>query len=723
MVTDSYISGRCRYRHAPVKASTTSVQYAYSDPNDNSRLTSMTYPNGRILICGYNDNALDDAIGRLDYLADAGGAMAGHLADYQYVGLSTPVSQAFANGVTENITFTNFGQTAEVNYVNTSTSTSTDDFAYGYDADGNVLYKNNMLSPASSELYHANSTTTGDDNSAYDPLNRLVAFARGTLSASGDNGSSLDTVASASATQNWSLNAVGDQSSVTTNGTTTSNATNSQNQLTGFGSVGLAYDNNGDTTTDENGHSLVYDAWSRLVSVSSGSTLLATYSYDGTGRRVTEAENSVTTDLYYSNQWQVLEERQSGTVTAQYVWGPFYVNQIVLRDSNPTSLGELGITSSGLSLRVYFQQDANWNVTAVTDVSGSVLMRLEYSAYGVATVLNADWSTGTAPFGSADAYGVVYGFQGGRYDPASGKINFQERYYDAVTAAWGQQDPARIGTDVYLFCGNSPIDETDPTGLWSDTNPPTGWKNQPSTRPAAAQSPGFTLEICKVAERIVESGSIGLGIIMNEAGEIRLEYDAAVKALEQAGLSKAEASAARDQLKLGFREKQNGLGRALTDRILAARKAAGVVAKKNSPFKPNAGLFGTAKLMKVAGKGLVIVGLTLDIIDVATSDEPAEEAGKKGGALLGAIAGAEAGALIGAWGGPWGAGIGAFVGGAAGAYVGEEAVAQFLNSLKNPGQGAPPAEPGPRLGPDEFEVPEGIIFGGLYQRGIPGIPY
>jgi len=155
----------------------------------------MAYPNGRILIYGYNDNALDNAIGRLDYLADAGGALAGHLADYQYLGLSIPVSQAFANGVTENITFTNFGQTAEINYVNTTTSSSTDDFAYGYDADGNVLYKNNLLSPANSELYHANSTTTGDDNSAHDPLNRLVAFARGTLSASGDNGSSLDTVA------------------------------------------------------------------------------------------------------------------------------------------------------------------------------------------------------------------------------------------------------------------------------------------------------------------------------------------------------------------------------------------------------------------------------------------------------------------------------------------------------------------------------------------------
>ena len=36
-----------------------------------------------------------------------------------------------------------FGRVVEVNWYNTSTSSSTDDFQYGYDQDGNVLYKNN----------------------------------------------------------------------------------------------------------------------------------------------------------------------------------------------------------------------------------------------------------------------------------------------------------------------------------------------------------------------------------------------------------------------------------------------------------------------------------------------------------------------------------------------------------------------------------------------------
>ena len=79
-----------------------------------------------------------------------------------------------------------------MNYV--KSGTSTDDFQYGYDRNGNVLYKKNLVNSSFSELYHANSATSGDSNSAYDPLNRLTGFSRGTLSSSGNNGSTLDTV-------------------------------------------------------------------------------------------------------------------------------------------------------------------------------------------------------------------------------------------------------------------------------------------------------------------------------------------------------------------------------------------------------------------------------------------------------------------------------------------------------------------------------------------------
>lgn len=387
--------------------------------------------------------------------------------DYTYLGMSTPITQANTNGITETNTLDDFGRTAELKYA--SATAIADDFQYGYDRDGNVLYKNNLLNSAMSELYHASSGTTGDNATAYDSLNRLVGFARSTLSASSNNGTGLDTISTsntnANSTQQWSLDALGNQTSVNTDGTATNRTANGQNELTTVGSNILAYDNNGNTTTDENGHTLVYDAWNRLISVSNGTGVIASYTYDGGGRRLTESENSSTTDLYYSNQWQVVEEQQSGTATKQYVWSPFYVDQLVERDDNSSS-GSLGGTGSGLGNRLFVQQDANYSVAAITDASGNVAERFVYTPYGVATVLNPDWTTSTASAG-ADTYQWNYLHQGGRYAVASGLYSFRHRDYDAVTGTWLEQDTAKSGMDNrYLLDSANPLRFDDPAGLF-----------------------------------------------------------------------------------------------------------------------------------------------------------------------------------------------------------------------------------------------------------------
>src|SRR5207237_6530639 len=106
-----------------------------------------------------------------------------------------------------------------------SSGTVTDRFQYGYDRDGNALYKNNLVSSSFSELYHANGASNG-----YDGLNQLTNFARGTLSDANSDGIP-DTVASASATNSWSMDALGNFTSV--GGTSETN--NKQNEATAVG--------------------------------------------------------------------------------------------------------------------------------------------------------------------------------------------------------------------------------------------------------------------------------------------------------------------------------------------------------------------------------------------------------------------------------------------------------------------------------------------------------
>ncbi len=399
-----------------VNTSTTpSVQYGYtlmSGGANNSRLTSITYPNGYVLTYNYN-TGLDSTISRLSSLSDSTGT----LQSYSYLGLATPVivndpqtgveltyvqqtgdTHANTDGGDQYTGLDRFGRVIDQYWLNTGTSTATDRFQYGYDPDGNVLYKSNLVNTAFSELYHANGSSNG-----YDGLNQLTSFARGTL-----NGTS-DTISSPSATNSWATDAAGNFTSV--GGTSQTN--NKQNQATAFGGATLTYDANGNLTTDQNGKALVYDAWNRLVAYKSGGTTLETMSYDGLGRRV--VTNTCTAiDLYYSADWQVLEERVGGAAKVHYVWSPVYVDALVLRDRD---------TGGGtLSERLWVQQDADWNVTALVNGSGTVMERYAYDPYGTVVVLSATWGAL-----SGSAYAWVYLHQGGRLDTTTGLYGFRNR--------------------------------------------------------------------------------------------------------------------------------------------------------------------------------------------------------------------------------------------------------------------------------------------------------
>jgi RHS repeat-associated protein len=443
---------------------------------NHSRLTSMQYPNGRSLDYVYN-SGLDTTVSRISGLADdsSGSPATPHLEDYSYLGASAMVQRAHGQpGVALDLfggtsgTYAgldNFGRVIDQKWTGPS-STITDEFQYGYDRDSDPLYKNNTQITSLSELYHANSSTSGDNATAYDNLDRVNGFRRGTLSASGNNGSGvLDTVSTTSSLSNhseaWSLDALGNWSSQTVDGgSAVSRTNNSKNEVTAVGSNSLTFDNNGNTTTDQTGQTYTYDAWNRLITVKSGTTTLATYAYDAHGWRVQETHSSTTTDCYFNHSWQLIEERQGSTVTNQYVWSLGYKDCLVLRDDNSTS-GSLGISGSGLGRRLYAQQDCNWNTTALVNTSGAVQERFIYDPYGNVGVLNSSGSSTT------DSYNWIYLHQGLRLDTATGLYNSRLRDYAPALGRWMEQDPGGYidGANLYGYCDSSPLASTDPFGL------------------------------------------------------------------------------------------------------------------------------------------------------------------------------------------------------------------------------------------------------------------
>ncbi|MDB5355673.1 MAG: repeat-associated core domain protein [Phycisphaerales bacterium] len=141
------------------------------------------------------------------------------------------------------------------------------------------------------------------------------------------------------------------------------------------------------------------------------------------------------------------------------------MDDLVLRDRTPD-----GSTTS----RLYVQQDANYNVTAITDTSGAVQERFVYTPYGVETTLTSAWATGPSGFGqfSTDSNAWIYGFQGWRYDTGTGYYTVRNRDYDVVFG-WVGADPTggqyRDGANLYQMELSNPVNNNDPTGLLART--------------------------------------------------------------------------------------------------------------------------------------------------------------------------------------------------------------------------------------------------------------
>jgi RHS repeat-associated protein len=410
------------------------VEYTYSNASsaNDSRLTGIVYPDGYTVNYNYS-SGLNSTISRVSSLSDSSGT----LQSYTFQGLETVVGLSDPGpSVSETTTLDNFGRVSNMTWTHSSTTLS--EYSYTYDDNSNVLSKTDGVHSSLSQLY------------TYDNLNELTGYQEGTISGG--------TIGSPTASQSLDYDALGNVTSNTINGgTAQTRSANAQNEYTSIsGATTPTYDSNGNMTTDSTGLKYIYDAWNRLVKVenSAGTSTLETFAYDGLGRRIVIAQGSTTTELFYSAAGQVLEESSGGDYTNRYVWSPVYVNALVLRDS---------MVEVGPSLRLCVIQDANWNVVALVNASGSVVERYDYTPFGTVTIMNASYTVL-----SSSAYSWIYLLQGGRLDTVTGNYQFGARDYSPVLMRWTTNDPIGLGggdPNTYEAEGNDVTSAVDPSGL------------------------------------------------------------------------------------------------------------------------------------------------------------------------------------------------------------------------------------------------------------------
>lgn len=227
------------------------------------------------------------------------------------------------------------------------------------------------------------------------------------------------------------------------------------------------HDANGNRIEDGK-HRLFFDLFDRLVRVertSDGATI-GTYHYDAASRRVHKAfldpaTGAADETFFVCDGAREIEELDaSGGVKADFVYGDLYIDQVV----------QVRRDSGGGLETLYLHANSLFSVAAVTNSLGAVVERYDYtSAYGEVRATDASG----APRSAAAEVGNPWRFTGRRLDRESGLYHYRMRYYDAGVGRFVSRDPVGIWGDpgqkgnAQSYCGNNPVNRTDPTGLLS----------------------------------------------------------------------------------------------------------------------------------------------------------------------------------------------------------------------------------------------------------------
>jgi RHS repeat-associated protein len=213
-----------------------------------------------------------------------------------------------------------------------------------------------------------------------------------------------------------------------------------QTSVSGTASA-FTYDGNGNLTGDGTS-TFEWNAENKLTAVKQGSTTLASFSYDGQGRRSQKTAGGVTRTYIYDDE-DIIEERVSSGQTVSYVHGPGIDQPLAQRDGN-------GVVS-------YYLADHLGSIVQVTNSAGAAALTREYDPWG--NPLEGSLTSG-------------YAFTGREWDSETGLYYYRNRYYDPRTGRFLSDDPVGtpFSTNLYRYVHNRPTVLIDPTGLTARSN-------------------------------------------------------------------------------------------------------------------------------------------------------------------------------------------------------------------------------------------------------------
>ena len=193
--------------------------------------------------------------------------------------------------------------------------------------------------------------------------------------------------------------------------------------------------------TNDDFVNLTFDARNRLLNAGGVTNL-----YDAMNNRIGQFHGTNAVQYVVDPNWglpQTLMSIKNG-VTNYYVYGAGLLYQVT-----ETANGETTLT---------YHYDYRGSTVALTDDSGAVKDRFEYSLYGTMTYRAG---TDDTPFLFNGRYGVMT-------DP-NGLLYMRARYYNPYLCRFLNPDPSGFsgGLNFYAYANGNPVSYEDPMGLWA----------------------------------------------------------------------------------------------------------------------------------------------------------------------------------------------------------------------------------------------------------------
>jgi RHS repeat-associated protein len=222
-----------------------------------------------------------------------------------------------------------------------------------------------------------------------------------------------------------------------------------QDRLVSHGALTFEQTEHGDLlrrTGPDGALELAYDGVGNLLTATASTATASKvidYTIDGLGRRVgKQVGGKFSRAWLYRDHLRPVAEITDGGVFTHFIYA-----------SNAPGAPDF-MLRAGVPFRII--KDHLGSVRVVVNAQTGIAAQLiDYDEFGNVT---RDTTPGFQPFG----------FAGGLYDPDTSLVRFGARDYDASVGRWLAKDPIGFGGgqgNLYVYVGNDPINNIDPTGL------------------------------------------------------------------------------------------------------------------------------------------------------------------------------------------------------------------------------------------------------------------